>query len=260
MVLTQQVVARKKLSDTFKVSDSDAILDLTREIEISRSSITGEKMFTGLIEEIGTIRQVVRRAESSRLTVQCRAVLEDANIGDSIAVNGICVTVVEMAGDAFTADIMPETMRKTNLDKLHVGNAVNLERALRLCDRLGGHLVSGHIDGAGTIIGREDEENAIRLTVEADAELAKYIVVKGSIALDGVSLTVASVAGNRFTISLIPHSAHVTILGRKGIGDTVNIECDLLGKYVEKLLGSTESATPRKQDISMDFLKHYGFA
>ena len=216
-------------------------------------------MFTGLIEEIGTVQQIVRGKESCRLTVQCRAALDDCKIGDSIAVNGICVTVTAIGSEAFTADIMPETMRRTTLDRLRVGNAVNLERALKLSDRIGGHLVSGHVDGIGAIIGRDDEENAIRLTIEADADVARYIVVKGSVALDGVSLTVASAAGNRFAIALIPHSADATILGRKRVGDAVNIECDVIGKYVEKLLGGMPDA-PRQRDISLDFLQQHGFA
>jgi len=218
-------------------------------------------MFTGIVEEIGKVRRIVYGSKSIKLSIQCSRVLEDAKLGDSIAVNGICLTVVDRKSDEFTADVMPETMRKTGLGELKVGYAVNLERALRLTDRLGGHIVTGHIDGTGVIMDRVQEDNAIWLTIEAGKDILKYIVMKGSVALDGTSLTVAHVDDKCFKVSLIPHTASITTLGSKEIGSSVNIECDMLGKYVEKLLLNNASETKSKpKDISMDFLIKNGFA
>jgi riboflavin synthase len=218
-------------------------------------------MFTGIVEEIGKVRRIVYGSSSIKLSIQCNKVMEDAKLGDSIAVNGICLTVADKKSDEFTADVMPETMRKTGLGELKVGYPVNLERALRLNDRLGGHIVSGHIDGTGVVIDITREDNAIWLTIEADASVLKYIVMKGSVALDGTSLTVAYVDEKCFKVSLIPHTAGITTLGAKEVGSSVNIECDMLGKYVEKLiLNNTSTVNNKPKGISLDFLIKNGFA
>ncbi|HOQ00191.1 MAG TPA: riboflavin synthase [Acetivibrio clariflavus] len=218
-------------------------------------------MFTGIVEEIGTVKKIIYGSKSIKLSIQCSKIMDDVKLGDSIAVNGICLTVVDRKSDEFTADVMPETMRKTGLAELKVGYAVNLERALRLSDRLGGHIVSGHIDGTGVIMDKVREDNAIWLTVEAGRDILKYIVMKGSVALDGTSLTVAYVDDKCFKVSLIPHTAGITTLGSKEVGSRVNIECDILGKYVEKLLLTNASEQSNKsKDISLDFLIKNGFA
>lgn len=217
-------------------------------------------MFTGIVEEIGSVREIVRGSMSIRLSISCSRILEDVKTGDSIAVNGICLTVSNLGDGWFSADVMPETMRKTGLEKLRVSDKVNLERALRLSDRLGGHIVTGHIDGTGTVTGRVEEDNAIWLTIEAPDNILKYIVIKGSVALDGASLTVAHVDEKCFKVSLIPLTAGVTTLGSRKPGDGINIECDVMGKYVEKFLIGNMCETSQKKDISMDFLRDNGFA
>ena len=217
-------------------------------------------MFTGIVEEIGTIEDIVRGSKSIKLFISCSRIMDDVIIGDSIAVNGICLTVTDMGGSWFTADVMPETMRKTALEKLNISSRVNLERAMRLSDRLGGHIVTGHIDGTGIVASRIEEEKAIWLTIEAHDDILKYIVMKGSVALDGTSLTVAHVDKSCFNVSLIPLTVCTTILGTKKAGDQLNIECDVIGKYVEKLLnGNTQESKPKK-DISLEFLRSNGFA
>ena len=217
-------------------------------------------MFTGIVEEIGTVKELVRRSTSFRISVSCARVLADARTGDSIAVNGICLTVSERKNGWFTADVMPETVRNTGLNRLRAGDKVNLERALRLNDRLGGHMVSGHIDGTGTVTERTEEENAIWLTVEAPNTVLKYIIDKGSAALDGTSLTVAYVDDRCFKVSLIPVTAKDTVLGNRCPGDEINVECDMIGKYVEKLLGQSQDQADAGTGISMDLLKENGFA
>lgn len=172
-------------------------------------------MFTGIVEEVGSIRDIAYGRLSIKLTINCSKILEDIKVGDSIAVTGICLTVTDVGNGWFSADVMPETMRKTVLQMLRVSDEVNLERALRLSDRLGGHIVTGHIDGAGIITAREKEDNAIWLTVEAPDVIMKYIVMKGSIALDGASLTIAHVDEKCFKVSLIPLTAGFTTLGSK---------------------------------------------
>jgi riboflavin synthase len=217
-------------------------------------------MFTGIVEEIGTVKEIARGSKSIRLSISCSRIMDDVKIGDSIAVNGICLTVTDMGGNWFSADVMPETMRKTGLNKLSISGKVNLERALRLSDRLGGHIVTGHIDGTGIVTSRVEEDNAIWLTIEAQNNILKYIVMKGSVALDGTSLTVAHVDESCFKVSLIPHTAGVTILGSRKVGDQLNIECDVIGKYVEKLLNSNTQESKPKKDISIEFLRSNGFA
>ena len=193
-------------------------------------------MFTGIVEEIGHIRQISRNHQSCRLTISCCSVLEGTKLGDSIAVNGTCLTVVRMGTHSFDADVTPETMRRTAFSLLHVGSSVNLERALRLSDRLGGHVVLGHVDGVGHVRSIVKEGNAMNVTISLDPKWMRYVIEKGSVAVDGISLTVAKRERDSFTIALIPHTGEKTILLTKHPGDPVNIECDYLGKYVEQLI------------------------
>ncbi|HMM20479.1 MAG TPA: riboflavin synthase [Selenomonadales bacterium] len=216
-------------------------------------------MFTGIVEELGKIKTVVRGAKSVRLTVGAPEILGDVKLGDSIAVNGTCLTVVEYSADWFTADVMPETMDRSSLSGLRPGAAVNLERALRLGDRLGGHIVSGHIDGVGTIRAKEQDDNAVVVRIEAPPAVMRYVVVKGSIAVDGISLTVVACGPDWFTVSMIPHTAAVTTLGIKKTGEPVNLETDVLGKYVERLMGlAGEIPAPQKR-LTNAFLAEHGF-
>lgn len=212
-------------------------------------------MFTGIIEEVGTIKAI----GGGRLQIEARKVVSDVQIGDSIAVNGVCLTVTSFTKTGFSADVMPETIRRTSLNELGIGSPVNLERALTLQSRLGGHIVSGHIDGTGQIISMKDEGNAILMKIGADSEILNHIVEKGSVALDGISLTVASVTDSDFTVSLIPHTRQVTNLGSKGIGSTINIENDVVGKYVEKFLQVQKADNKPASTLTMDFLRSNGF-
>lgn len=216
-------------------------------------------MFTGLVEEIGRVQSVIKSAKSAKITIKAGRVLEDVKLGDSISTNGVCLTVTEFTSGSFSVDVMAETMRRSNLHILSPGDEVNLERALRLGDRLGGHMVSGHIDGMGIITNYENEDNAVWVTIEASLEILRYIVLKGSIAIDGISLTVAYVDDALFKVSVIPHTRDITTLLRKKVGDVVNLECDMLGKYIEKLLKSSEQA-PVKKAMDMNFLSKHGFA
>lgn len=217
-------------------------------------------MFTGIVEELGTVQSIVHGTRSVKLTIQAHIVLSDVHIGDSIAVNGVCLTVVSFTRSTFTADVMPETVRRTALAHLHSGTKVNLERALSVHSRLGGHIVSGHVDGLGEIVSMEQDDNALLVQIKVDMQLAKYIIEKGSVTIDGISLTVVECAGDSFAVSLIPHTAAVTTLGYKTIGDFVNIENDIIGKYVERLLffEKTEPQKP-KGKITLDFLTKHGF-
>lgn len=214
-------------------------------------------MFTGIIEEMGTVKSLSVRSESAKIQLVARKILADIRLGDSVAVNGVCLTVASFTPQGFTADVMPETLRRTNLLELKPGQQVNLERALALGGRLGGHLVSGHIDGAGRIRDRRLEENAVSLWITAPPEILRVIVSKGSIAVDGVSLTVADVSHDAFLVSLIPHTAAQTTLGSRAPGETVNLENDIIGKYVERFL--TISQDLDKRELSIDFLKANGF-
>lgn len=218
-------------------------------------------MFTGLIEEVGTIQNVRRGARSCVLTIGCKKVLEGSQIGDSIAVNGVCLTVTNMDGSYYTADVMAETMNRSSLRQLSTGASVNLERAMPANGRFGGHIVSGHIDGTGTVQSIEPDDNAIWYTIAAKPNLLRYIVEKGSITIDGISLTVAYVDEHCFKVSIIPHTQQVTALHDRGVGDIVNLECDIIGKYVEKLLqpAAAEEETKKEIGITEDFLKKYGF-
>ena len=206
-------------------------------------------MFTGIIEEIGRVRRVYKQGESMKLTVGATKVTEDVRLGDSIAVNGVCLTVVAFDSASFTADVMPETFRQTNLRHLSAGDRVNLERAMALNGRFGGHIVQGHVDTTARVVSRRAEQNAVVFRLEpADAGVMKYIVPRGSIALDGISLTVVEAGDRTFTVSIIPHTLEQTILQDRQPGDTVNVECDLLGKYVERLLAF--GVIPSETDVS----------
>ena len=219
-------------------------------------------MFTGLIEELGTVRRVSSSGEGTDIVIAAKKVLSDLKIGDSIAVNGPCLTATAVEKDNFTAWAMPETLQKTNLRHLTVGSPVNLERAMTLNGRLGGHLVSGHIDAVVTLAGREPQGGAIILTFEAPDELMRYIIPKGSVSLDGVSLTVIEVDQNRFTVGLIPHTAGETTLGRRESGAPVNLEVDLIGKYVEKMLAPYQAegqAGKSKSNLTMGMLMEKGY-
>ncbi len=216
-------------------------------------------MFTGLVEEVGVVKSIIKHTKSARITLGAHKVLEGVKLGDSISTNGVCLTVTDFAFGSFSVDVMAETMRKSNLRYLEAGDKVNLERALRVGDRLGGHFVSGHIDGVGIIKSYDREENATWIAIETDAEITKYIIPKGSIAIDGVSLTVVSTDEKGFRISVIPHTKEVTILLQKKIGDAVNLECDMIGKYIGKLL-NLEQQLPAKREIDLEFLSRNGFA
>ena len=211
-------------------------------------------MFTGIIEEVGTFGGL----SGGNITIGAKLAQSDAHIGDSIAVNGICLTVTQFDAHGFRAAVMPETVRRTSLAGLTRGAPLNLERALLPTTRLGGHFVSGHIDGVGEITETREEGNAILMTIAADTAILRGIVEKGSVALDGISLTVARVGAADFIVSLIPHTRTVTNLGAKRIGSPLNIETDILGKYALKLLGG-ENTAARNTGLTRDFLLQHGF-
>jgi riboflavin synthase len=212
-------------------------------------------MFTGIIEELGTIKAVNKGRESATLEIGAEKVVEGLNLGDSVAVNGVCLTVVRFDRTGFSAEVMAETLRKSNLGKLKSGDRVNLERAMRLGDRLGGHLVAGHVDATGTIKSTAREDIATVFTVEAPEEILRYVIEKGSVAIDGISLTVVDYDKKSFRVSIIPHTASQTTLGFKKSGDTVNLEADMLAKFVERLL----EVRAGKEGIDKDFLGRHGF-
>lgn len=216
-------------------------------------------MFTGLVEEIGTIRKVDSSGNSAVIEIEAKKVLDGVKLGDSISTNGVCLTVVSYTDSSFTVDVMPESIRMSNLKDIAKGSRVNLERALSLGDRLGGHLVSGHIDGTGTVKSIKEEDNATWLEIETEGEILKYIVYKGSIAIDGTSLTVAEVGKDSFKVSIIPMTKDETTLLSKKLGEVVNLECDMIGKYIERFLTYREETEP-KSSIDMDFLRENGFA
>ncbi len=217
-------------------------------------------MFTGIVEEIGQIKGVQRNVKSVRLTIAAGKVLEDVKLGDSIAVNGVCLTVTEFSSASFVADVMPETMKRSNLGSLGPGARVNLERALRLSDRLGGHIVSGHIDGMGQIIGKKQDDNAIWISIEAPPAILRYIIEKGSVAIDGISLTVAYVDDHSFKVSIIPHTQDETTLVGLKVGTKVNLENDLTAKYIEKFLFfNKEEKKNEKSSLTMNLLEENGF-
>ena len=215
-------------------------------------------MFTGIVEEVGTVSRLRFEGRSAILTVRAEKVLEGTKIGDSIAVSGVCLTVVSLCGDSFSADAVRETLERSSLARLTVGVRVNLERAMPAQGRFGGHLVAGHVDGVGTVRAVKQDGRAVWYTIGAQPELLRYVVEKGSIALDGVSLTVAGVTEKDFCVSVIPHTAGETTLQDRRTGDPVNLEVDLVGKYVEKLLGSALQ-TGGKASVTREFLARCGF-
>lgn len=209
-------------------------------------------MFTGIIEELGTVLNIERGVKSSRITIGGDKIFDDLKVGDSVSVNGMCSTAVTVSDHTFTADIMAESMRRTNLGDLKKGVRVNLERAMPLNGRFGGHIVSGHVDGTGVILSQIREDNAVWVTISAPDAVMRYVIEKGSIAIDGVSLTVAKVYVDAFAVSLIPHTAAETTLLLKRSGERVNLECDIVGKYIEKFTG-------KQSGITLDFLKEHNF-
>lgn len=216
-------------------------------------------MFTGIIEELGTVERVTRGRVSAVIAIRAEHILSDLKIGDSVAVNGVCLTATGLTGHGFTADVMHETLDRSALAGLGPGSRVNLERAMAANGRFGGHIVAGHVDGVGTIAAIEQDDNAIWFTITAPAQVLRYVVEKGSIAIDGISLTVARVEPDRFAVSVIPHTAAVTLLGRRRVGDRVNLESDLVGKYVERLLRTTPEEKQQESKLTMEFLSQHGF-
>ena len=207
-------------------------------------------MFTGIVEETGRLKSL----NGERIEITCAKILSDMKIGDSICTNGICLTVTDFAKDYFAADVMPETLRRTSLEELNIGGVVNLERAMKVGDRFGGHIVSGHIDGTGKILNIRTEGNAIFINISAEKFLLKQIAAKGSVALDGISLTVVDAGAENFSVSMIPHTRAVTNFNFKRVGSLVNIETDILAKYIERLMTFKTSA-----DLTKDFLIENGF-
>ncbi len=217
-------------------------------------------MFTGIVEELGKIRSLSVNGSSGTVSIIAKKVLENTKIGDSIAVNGICLTVVSMSSDGFTADVMAETIRRSSLGQCRSGDYVNLERAMAADGRFGGHIVAGHIDGTGIVESLEKEENAVWVTIKTESNILKYIIEKGSIAIDGISLTVAYVDDRCFKVSVIPHTGEETTLLKRKPGEAVNLENDMIGKYVEKLLKfSASDKEEAGSSLTMDMLRDYGF-
>jgi len=218
-------------------------------------------MFTGIIEEIGILSNIKRTGNLYVLTIEAKKILDDVHLGDSIAVNGVCLTVTSFSGKHFTVDVMPETVKATSLNTVKQGSKVNLERAMAAGGRFGGHFVSGHIDGTGVIISKQAFENAVYYEIEADPKLLEYVILKGSVTVDGTSLTVFGVTETSFTISLIPHTLSETILGLKGSGDIVNLECDMIGKYVGHFIRNLTNDQKQKthSGLTEKFLEENGF-
>ena len=218
-------------------------------------------MFTGIVEEMGQLKSIRKGPHSAVLEIQAKVVLEDIHLGDSIAVNGVCLTATSFSPTGFTADVMHETLNRSALAQLRPGSPVNLERAMAANGRFGGHIVAGHVDGVGTVRSVEKDDNAIWYTIAAGPEVLKYVVEKGSITIDGISLTVARVDGTSFAISAIPHTVAVTVLSQRRPGDLVNLETDIIGKYVEKLLCFPREAEPSRptSGITKEFLTRCGY-
>ncbi|MBU1342658.1 MAG: riboflavin synthase [Proteobacteria bacterium] len=220
-------------------------------------------MFTGIIESFGTIKRIESNGQGKVLHIQCDLDLSESKIGDSIAVNGACLTAIRLEKQSFKVDMAPETVERTTFKKLTAGSRVNIERALKLSDRIDGHLVSGHIDGTGTISSIKKNSNAVIITIDVPSKLASDMIEKGSVAIDGISLTINECSDKNFQVSIIPHTADITTIGLKQVGDKVNIETDMIGKYVKKILmgsSSKNDAFPHgKKDISMELLARNGF-
>lgn len=219
-------------------------------------------MFTGIVEEMGVLKSIRKGPHSAMLEIQAGVVLEDIHLGDSIAVNGVCLTATSFTSTSFTADVMHETLNRSSLANLRPGSRVNLERAMAANGRFGGHIVAGHVDGVGKVLRAWQDDNAIWYTIGTSSQVLRYVVEKGSITIDGISLTVAKVTDTDFSISAIPHTVAVTALQDRKPGDTVNLETDIIGKYVEKLLTTTPAQleeSKKESGITRDFLTRYGF-
>lgn len=219
-------------------------------------------MFTGIVEEMGVLKSIRKGPHSAVLEIQAGVVLEDIHLGDSIAVNGVCLTATSFTSTSFTADVMHETLNRSSLANLRPGSRVNLERAMAANGRFGGHIVAGHVDGVGKVLRAWQDDNAIWYTIGTSSQVLRYVVEKGSITIDGISLTVAKVTDTDFSISAIPHTVAVTALQDRKPGDTVNLETDIIGKYVEKLLTTTPAQleeSKKESGITRDFLTRYGF-
>lgn len=224
-------------------------------------------MFTGIVEEIGTVAAIARGSSSCQLKISCSKIMDDVKLGDSIAVNGVCLTATSVLANGFTADVMHETLNRSSLGSLKPGSHVNLERAMSAGGRFGGHIVSGHIDGTGTIKKLQQDDNAVWYTIQCGPNLMRYIIEKGSISIDGISLTVAKLTDTTFSVSIIPHTLKETILAEKKPGDIVNLENDCIGKYVEHLMNfdrntsadSANKSAKKESKITMNFLAEHGF-
>lgn len=212
-------------------------------------------MFTGIIEEVGKIQSIQKGTSSAVLSVHATEIMDDIQLGDSVAVNGVCLTVTSIIPSGFTADVMHETLNRSSLGYLRTGSSVNLERAMSANGRFGGHIVSGHIDGTGTVSDIRRDDNAIWYTIQTSSSVLRYIIEKGSIAIDGISLTVAKVSKNSFRVSIIPHTVSRTTLSSCRVGDSVNLENDCIGKYVERLIDKVS----QKSNITAGFLAEHGF-
>lgn len=215
-------------------------------------------MFTGIIEEVGEVYSINKGTKSCSLTIKAKKIMQDIKLGDSICTNGVCLTVTSFNNNYFTLDVTPETIFRTNLNKLSVGDFVNLERALSLTSRLGGHIVLGHVDGVGVIESIKREENGLFIEIKAPSNILKYTVEKGSIAIDGISLTISSLSEHSFTVCVIPHTKEETTLIYKKVGHSVNLECDIMGKYIEKFL-LKEDREQKDSKVDLNFLSKHGF-
>lgn len=217
-------------------------------------------MFTGIIEEVGVIDSIKKGTRSSKLWISGEKIFEDLKLGDSVAVNGVCLTVSHFKGKIFEADVMSETLSRSSLGNLKVGSSVNLERAMAANGRFGGHIVSGHIDGVGSIFKMQRDDNAVWIGIKTDMKLSRYIIEKGSIAIDGISLTVARESEGEFWVSIIPHTGAETTLLKKQLGDIVNLENDVIGKYVERFVNyKAKEGIIKTSTITRDFLVKSGF-
>lgn len=216
-------------------------------------------MFSGIVEEMGAVQAIEKGLAGAKFSILASAILDDLHVGDSVSVSGACLTATKIEDQSFFVDVSTETMNCTNFGTIAVGTPLNLERAMKLNARMGGHLVTGHIDGIGTLRAREQDGNAIYLTVEASEDIMRYCVPKGSITIDGISLTINSVTAHSFSVAIIPHTAKVTTIGLKQVGDAVNLESDLIGKYVERLLQTNGTLPPSSAPvIDKDYLQKRG--
>ncbi|HSA87983.1 MAG TPA: riboflavin synthase [Nitrospira sp.] len=215
-------------------------------------------MFSGIVEEMGAITVLKKTLAGTKLTILASTVMGDLKVGDSVSVNGICLTVVSRSERDFSVEVSPETLAVTTLGSFTVGMPVNLERAMKLNERIGGHLVAGHVDGVGVICSRRQDVNAVMFTIEAPQHILRYCVVKGSVTVDGISLTINDMSDDGFSVAIIPHTAKVTTLGLKQVKDPVNLESDLIGKYVERLLQERGQLSKPTISIDKDYLQKRG--